>query len=139
MAAYMEHFYDLHHAKILVVDDIAINRAILDMLICDNNGVTALANDGRKAVELFISSEPGEFALILMDMRMPEMDGITATAAIRSADHFDAKTIPIIALTGEPASEVQDKCFLCGMNLFMEKPFNADELLQAMSKFTQKD
>ena len=129
----MARHYDLHRAKILVADDVAINRAILDRLISEHNGIPVPARNGREAVDLFILSEHGGFALILMDITMPEMDGIAAAAAVRSADRPDAKTIPIIAVTAEPAAEVQDKCERCGMKLFMQKPFDADKLLQAIA------
>ena len=86
------------------------------------------AENGQRAVELFSRSEPGHFDAILMDMRMPVMDGLTATREIRKTRHPDAARIPILALTANAFEEDVKQCLQAGMNVHMAKPVDMDLL-----------
>ena len=83
---------------------------------------------------LFASSEPGTYAAILMDVRMPEMDGLEATAAIRALDREDAKKIPIIAMTANAFDEDVQRSLQAGMNAHLSKPVEPDRLYQVLGE-----
>ena len=93
---------------------------------------TELAVNGREAVDLFASHSPGYFSAILMDMRMPEMDGLEATRRIRAMDRPDAKTIPIIALTANAFDEDVQRSLQAGLNAHLSKPVQPDALYQTL-------
>ena len=84
--------------------------------------------NGKIAVELFESHEPGYYDAILMDMRMPEMDGLEATRAIRAMERADAKTVPIIALTANAFDEDVQRSMQAGLNAHLSKPVEPEML-----------
>ena len=86
------------------------------------------AENGQRAVEMFKNSEAGRFSAILMDMRMPVMDGLTATREIRRLGRPDAATIPIIALTANAFEEDVKQCIQAGMDAHLSKPVDIDRL-----------
>ena len=90
------------------------------------------AEDGLAARKLFADSEPGFFDAILMDLRMPHMDGIGATTAIRGMNRKDSRTVPIIALTADAFAEDAQRCRSAGMNAHMTKPLDAKELTRLL-------
>jgi len=91
-------------------------------------------------VEMFEASDPGHFSAILMDMRMPVMDGLSATRAIRRLDRPDARTIPIIALTANAFEEDVRQCLQAGMNAHLSKPVEMTQLKIALGKvFAEKN
>ena len=90
---------DLKGRRVLLAEDMPINAEIMMMVLTAREMEVDLAENGLVAVNLFESHDPGYYDAILMDMRMPEMDGLEATRTIRSLQRDDAKTIPIIALT----------------------------------------
>ncbi len=83
---------------------------------------------------MFSSHEEGYYDAILMDMRMPEMDGLEATKAIRSLDRPDAKTIPVIALTANAFDEDVQRSLQVGMNAHLSKPVEPDHLYQTLEE-----
>lgn len=85
-------------------------------------------NNGLEAVQHFEDSEPGTYDVILMDVMMPVMDGLTATRTIRALDRQDAKTIPIIAMTANAFREDAEKCMEAGMNAHLAKPLDDEKL-----------
>ena len=87
---------------------------------------------GRVAVEKFAASEPGYYDAILMDMRMPEMDGLEATNAIRAMKRQDAKTIPIIALTANAFDEDVQRSMQAGLNAHLSKPVEPEALFETL-------
>ena len=93
------------------------------------------AENGRQCVEKFTAAAPGTYGLILMDLRMPEMNGYEATRAIRALDRPDAGTIPIIAMTADAFSEDIHKCLESGMNAHIAKPLDMRELLRLLQKY----
>jgi CheY-like chemotaxis protein len=92
------------------------------------------AENGRIAVEMFQNSEPGMYSAILMDIRMPEMDGLEATQAIRALDRPDAKTLPIIALTANAFDEDVQRSLQCGMNAHLTKPVEPEHLFKTLGE-----
>ena len=92
------------------------------------------AENGQRAVELFEQSAPNTYAAILMDIRMPVMDGLEATAAIRALDRPDVKTIPIIALTANAFDEDVQRSLQVGMNAHLTKPVESELLYQTLEE-----
>ena len=95
---------------------------------------TEIAENGRIAVEMFESHDPGYYAAILMDMRMPEMDGLEAASAIRALDREDAKKIPIIALTANAFDEDVQRSLQAGMNAHLSKPVEPELLIRTIEE-----
>ena len=91
-----------------------------------------VAENGKIAVEMFESHEPGYYDAILMDMRMPVMDGLEATGKIREMGHKDSKTIPIIALTANAFDEDVQRSLQAGLNAHLSKPVQPDVLLEIL-------
>lgn len=124
---------DLTGTTVLVVDDIELNIDIMQSIL-EDEGVTVLtAYNGLEAIEVFGASEIGSLDLILMDIRMPVMDGIEATRAIRSMDRPDAKSICIMAVSANAREVDAEKSQEAGMNGHMNKPVEVDELLKLVA------
>ena len=122
---------------ILIAEDQEMNAEILSELL-DLEGMTSeWAENGKLAVELFDQNEPGHFDAILMDMRMPVMDGLEATRAIRKLDRPDAASIPIIALTANAFEEDVKHCLEAGMNAHLSKPVDIDLLVEKLNEISQ--
>ena len=93
-----------------------------------------LAENGQIAVDLFAEHEPGYYSAILMDMRMPVMDGLEATRCIRNMEKEDAKSIPIIALTANAFDEDVQRSIQAGLNAHLIKPVEPDALYETLEK-----
>ena len=96
---------------------------------------TEVAENGRIAVDLFASHPEGYYSAILMDMRMPEMDGLEATRTIRALHREDAKTIPIIAMTANAFDEDVQRSLQAGLNAHLSKPVKPDALFETLESF----
>lgn len=113
---------------VLIAEDQEMNAEILADLL-EMEGVSSeWAENGQQAVDMFSQSDERHFGAILMDMRMPVMDGLDATRAIRALDREDARTIPIIALTANAFEEDVQKCIQAGMDVHLSKPVDIDAL-----------
>ena len=124
----------LEGRHILVAEDIEMNAEIL-MDILEMEDMTAdHAENGKTALEMFNGNTAGTYDAILMDVRMPEMDGLEAAAAIRALDRPDAKKIPIIALTANAFDEDVQRSLRVGMNAHLSKPVEADHLYQILGE-----
>ncbi len=121
-------------ARVLVVDDIPVNREIAREVLTAVGMDVVEADGGRAAVRLALS-EP--FDAVLMDLRMPDMDGFTATQAIRRDDR--GRTVPIIAMTAVTATEDVDRSREAGMSDWVSKPFEPDTLLDVVLRWTGAD
>ena len=116
------------HKRILLCEDHPLNATIAKRLL-EKIGISVdVAENGEIGLEKFTSSKEGEYAAILMDIRMPIMDGIEATMAIRSSSHNQAKEIPIIAMTANAYESDIAKCIAAGMNAHLSKPIVPQKL-----------
>ncbi len=113
---------NLKGRHILLAEDIAVNAEIIIMVLEMREMIVDYAENGRIAVEKFAASTPGYYDAVLMDMRMPEMDGLEATARIRAMDREDAKSVPIIALTANAFDEDVQRSLQAGLNAHLSKP-----------------
>ena len=123
---------DLHGRKILLAEDVQVNAEIIMMLLAMKEMDVDHAENGKIAVDMFTEHEAGYYDAILMDMRMPEMDGLTATQKIRALDREDAKTIPIIALTANAFDEDVQNSLQAGLNAHLVKPVEPDNLFSTL-------
>ena len=123
---------DLTGRRVLLAEDVPVNAEIMMMVLSMREMQVDLAENGRMAVEMFAAHEPGYYDAILMDMRMPEMDGLEATRTIRGMDRKDAKTIPIIALTANAFDEDVQRSMQAGLNAHLSKPVEPDALFQTL-------
>lgn len=124
--------------KILVVEDNDLNAEIAMELLAEQGAVASRAVNGKNALELMEHNLPGAFDIILMDIQMPEMNGLEATAAIRSLDRADAKTIPIIAMTANAFKEDEDAAMKAGMTGFVSKPIDVNSLYGLLQNVLQE-
>ena len=113
---------DLEGKRILIVEDVEINRIIITELLGDTKIDIVEAVDGVDGVEKFVNSPASYFDLIFMDIQMPNMNGYTATEKIRVSDHPDALSIPIVAMTANAYTEDVEHALASGMNAHLAKP-----------------
>ena len=123
--------------KILLAEDVDINREIVDALIEPTLLKMDCAENGVEAVAMFQKS-PEEYDMILMDVQMPEMDGYEATRRIRQSSHPKAKTIPIIAMTANVFREDVERCIAAGMNEHIGKPLDMDEFFGMLQRYLKR-
>ena len=97
-----------------------------------------IAEDGAEGISRFCHSMPGFYNAILMDVRMPVMDGYEATKRIRVLDRSDAQTVPIIAMTADAFSDAVQKCLDVGMNAHISKPVDPELLFRTLQQVRQK-
>jgi signal transduction histidine kinase len=113
---------------ILLCEDHPLNQEIAKALLMDKKMLIQIAEDGQKGLDAFLKSPIGYFDCILMDIRMPVMDGYEATKAIRSLKRTDAKTVAIIAMTADAFSDDVQRCLDVGMNGHISKPIEPQKL-----------
>lgn len=129
-----ESLMDFQGRRVLLAEDNEINREIAQTILEMYGFDVTCAADGREALELFCAGEPGRFDAILMDIRMPVMDGLESTRRIRTCGRPDARSIPIIALTANAFDEDTRKSMESGMNGHLSKPVQIDRLLELLGK-----
>jgi CheY-like chemotaxis protein len=123
--------------RILLAEDNDLNAEIAMMILEESGCVVNHAPDGRAAASMFENSAIGDYDAILMDLRMPNMDGIEATRAIRAMDRSDASSIPIIAMTADAFAEDARKCMEAGMNAHLAKPIDVDQLTRTLVRLVR--
>lgn len=123
---------DLTGKKLLLVEDNLINREIAKELLSVTNAEVDTAENGKEAVDTYLSSAPGEYSLILMDIQMPIMDGYQAADAIRSSGRKDAASVPIFAMTANTFAEDIARAHDHGMNGHLAKPIDINALMQTL-------
>ena len=126
---------DIHGLRLMLVEDNELNAEIARLLLEDAGAAVTTVENGRQALELFQKNSPGTFDMILMDVMMPVMDGLTSTKAIRSLERPDAKTIPIIAMTANAFAEDAEKCLAAGMNAHLAKPLEIGRVIATIASF----
>jgi len=119
--------------KILVADDAVSGRAVFEKLLTALGYEPVFASDGRDAINLFF--ELPEIAAILMDVRMPGLNGIKATQEIRISGGARGMKVPIIGITAADGPEVRRECLATGMNEVLIKPLDPRKLVETLRRF----
>ena len=120
--------HDLSGYKILLCEDNDMNqRLAYEILVKLSNAQLDIAENGKKGLEMFINND---YDLILMDVHMPEMDGVSTTKKIRALSDKKKQNVPIIAMTADAMEKEKKRCFAAGMNDYISKPFRKEELLE---------
>ena len=132
---------DLHGLHLLMAEDNELNREIAVTLLEEQGAAITTAENGREAVELFQNAPQGTFDAVLMDVMMPEMNGLEATRAIRAFEHCPPESgIPIIAMTANVFADDVKACLEAGMNSHVGKPLDmqvlAAEICRQMRRHT---
>ncbi len=122
--------------RVLVVEDNELNREIAVDLLEEAGFLVETAGDGAEAVEKVRNSTPGYYALVLMDLRMPVMDGHSAARAIRALEDPELANVPIVALSANTFDEDRKQSAECGMNAHLAKPLDVDRLLELIDGMT---
>ena len=119
---------------VLIVEDNPVNRDLFSLQLQQFGLATQYATNGREAVEL-IQTNPDAFSMILMDLQMPIMDGITATQLIRQYESNTNRHITIVALTANDSAGIQNQCLEAGMDDFVNKPSTLVKIGDILSKW----
>lgn len=126
---------DLKGMKILLVDDVELNLEIAMTVLTDEGAEVTTAQNGQEAVDAFCNNPAGTFDVILLDVHMPVMDGITAAKTIRALEREDAGKIPILAMTADVYEEDVQKTKEAGMNGHLTKPLNVEKMIWLLSGY----
>ena len=119
------------HGRILIVDDNEVNQLVACAMLDHWSVSYKCASDGKEAVKIWQRLNPD---LILMDIQMPICDGYKATKQIRQLEQGDSR-IPIIAITASDEGIERDKCLMAGMDDFINKPFDQEDLYTTLKKW----
>ena len=128
---------DFKGKHILLVEDNELNREIAVYLLQEAGAMVDQAADGKEAVEMFAASAPGTYDAVLMDVMMPELDGLSATRAIRGMDRPDAR-LPIIAMTANLFDEDVEACLAAGMDAHIPKPLEAGQMIKTIAEWLER-
>ena len=124
----------LRGKHIVIAEDMIINSEILKHMLTASGAKVDIVDNGRDVVNKISQSSPGYYSAILMDVKMPGMDGLAATKAIRALDHPDAAKIPIIALTANDSEADMQKSMKAGMNAHLSKPVQPNDLFRTLEQ-----
>lgn len=127
----------LEGVHVLLAEDNELNREIACYMLQEQGITVSVAKNGQEAVEQFSNSLPGTFDVILMDIMMPELDGLEATKKIRSMEREDAKMIPIIAISANAFSDDVEASRSCGMNEHLSKTLNYEQVYETIRKYVK--
>ncbi|WP_419037215.1 response regulator [Enterocloster bolteae] len=133
-----EDWENLNGVSILAAEDNELNREIIVELLESHGAVVDTAGNGKEALDAYLNSSPGYYRLILMDVHMPEMNGLEATKAIRDSGRPDAATVPVIAMTADVFKEDIRRCREAGMDAHIGKPVELDKLFSTLQRFLNK-
>ena len=129
---------DLRGRRVLLAEDVEVNAEIMAMVLSMREIKVDVAENGRIAVDAYCAHPAGYYDAILMDMRMPEMDGLTATRTIRASGREDAASIPIIALTANAFDEDVQRSLQAGLNAHLSKPVEPDDLFATLESLIRE-
>ena len=129
---------DLSGIRVLLVDDHKLNILVAKKLLERKNITVDVAENGREPLDKFRAAAPGFYDAILMDIRMPVMDGLEATRLIRAEERDDAKKIPIIAMSANAFDEDVRLSLDAGMDVHLSKPVEPQLLYETLEKFTKE-
>ena len=132
----MTETFDLTGIRILLAEDNPINQLIAKKLLLDMGAEVTIAENGKIAVEE-VHRQP--FDLVLMDIQMPEMNGYEAVRQLRSDESESIRNLPVLAMTAHATATEKDRCFECGMNEYISKPFEPDALIKLIQALTCKE
>lgn len=118
--------------RVLLVEDNAVNRTIATKLLEKRGHVVVAVENGALAVEITASEA---FDVVLMDIQMPVMDGLTATTKIREREHTTGRHVPIIAVTAHALDDDRRRCLAAGMDDFLPKPIRSSDLFEKVARF----
>ena len=124
--------------KVLLVEDNEVNIYVAQIILENAGCIVTTAHNGLEALNTFAAAEENAFDTILMDVRMPVMDGIEATRAIRALERKDAAEIPIIAMTADAFDEERKRTLESGMNYHLAKPVDANRLYAVLGECMKK-
>ena len=125
---------ELEGRHVLLAEDMPINAEIMTQVLSMRKIESDLAVNGKEAVDIYNSKPEGYYDAILMDMRMPEMDGLTASKTIRAAGRSDSTSIPIIALTANAFDEDVQQSLQAGLNAHLSKPVDPEILFETLER-----
>ena len=126
---------DFSGKRVLVAEDIELNREIAREILRQTGAETEFAENGRICVDRVTAAPAGYYDLILMDIKMPVLDGLEATRQIRALEDAEKASIPIIAMSANVYEKDRAAAFEAGMNAFTEKPVDVDRLFAAMAEY----
>ena len=124
----------LKNLRVMVVEDSSVSQLIAKEMLETQGATVTLCDSGNEAIEKFKNSITGTYDIIFMDINMPGMDGYEATEAIRSSDHPQAKSVPIIAMTAEALPDDIQMALKVGMNAHVSKPINDEKIVSAIKR-----
>ena len=123
---------DLRGLHVLVAEDNDLNWEIISAMLSDHGISCDRAETGRACVDMLTAAAPGTYALVLMDVQMPVMNGLDAARALRASRREDLRQIPIAAMTADAFAEDVQNCMEAGMNAHVAKPIEIDKVLSAI-------
>lgn len=126
---------DFTGKRVLVVEDIELNREIAEVILTESGFVVETALDGTDAVEMVRKSEENYYDVVLMDVQMPIMNGYEATRTIRALPRNDVKSLPIIAMTANALEEDKETALKSGMNAHIAKPLDIEHFIEVLHNF----
>lgn len=127
--------FDFAGKTVLLVEDDELSRSIAENVLRSNKFNVVSVSNGKEAVDVFTAKPDFYFDAILMDVQMPEMDGIEASALIRKTGKRDAHKVPIIAVTSDDTNDSIEKCLASGMDEHIGKPIDATALLNILERY----
>ena len=131
--------FNFANKRLLLVEDNLFNREIATELLSDAGILVEEAVDGSVAVNMIKKSKPGYYSAVIMDVQMPVMNGYEATQMIRNLPDPQLSKIPVIAMTANAFDEDKQKAFQYGMNAYLSKPINIDDLMKVLKFILNED
>ena len=126
---------DFSGKRVLLVEDIELNREIAEIILEEAGFLVESAPDGTDAVTMMEQSEENYYDVILMDVQMPIMNGYEATRAIRNLPRKDVRNLPIIAMTANALEEDKEAALKNGMNAHLSKPLDMNLFMEMLERF----